>query len=70
MTAVIIVAVVIGVVTLTVAGYVRVHASPEAQYRRELRGIRRIRRQTRAGDPNSTSIGPNSDAFYGSTQLN
>ena len=53
---------IVGVVVLR-----RVTGSPEQRYRRELRGIRRIRRGNRAGDPDATSIGVNSDAFYGSS---
>jgi len=57
-------------VVLLIAGVVvlrRVTGSPKQRYRRELRGIRRIRRGNRAGDPDSTSIGVNFDAFYGSS---
>ena len=41
-------------------------ASPQQRYGRDLRSIRRIGRGTRAGDPNSTTIDVNSDAFHGS----
>jgi hypothetical protein len=35
----------------------RVSRSPKGRYRREVRGIRRLRRGTRAGDPHKTAIG-------------
>jgi len=56
---------VILVITALLIVVFRMHASPKGQYRRELRGIRRIRKGTRAGDPNATTIGVNSDVRAG-----
>jgi hypothetical protein len=64
----VVVVVVLVVILVTAAGLLlrSIAASPKRRYGRDLRSIRRIRRGNRAGDPNSTSIGVNSDAFHGS----
>ncbi len=68
MDAVIVVVVVLVIVFVIAAVLLlrSIGASPKRHYRRHLKGIRRIRRGTRAGDPNATTIGVNSDALYGS----
>jgi type II secretory pathway pseudopilin PulG len=65
MNAVAIVVVVVVVVSLIAAVVLlrSIGASPKARYRRELRGIRRIRRGTRGMDPNATTIEPTSGTF-------
>jgi hypothetical protein len=55
------------VVILVITGLVmlvrRVYASPGQRYRRELRGIRRIRQGIRGGDPHATQIDPTPGTF-------
>jgi hypothetical protein len=63
--AVVISLVVVILLSVAITLVVRRNASPAARYRRELRGIRRIRKGIRAGDPNATSIGENNDARIG-----
>ena len=53
------------VITAVITGVLRLNASPKNRYRRELRGIRRIRKGIHPGDPNATTIGVNSDARAG-----
>jgi hypothetical protein len=68
MTALIIIAVVLAVIVaavLTLAIVGRRQDTPAEQYRRNLRGILRIRGRIRGGDPHATQIGPNRDAVIG-----
>jgi hypothetical protein len=65
----VVVAVVVVVIMVVIASVLllrNISASPKRRYGRDLRSIRRIRGGNRAGDPNSTSIGVNTDAFHGS----
>ena len=68
MSAVVVVVVLLVVIFVSAAVLLlrSIGASPKQQYRRHLRSIRRIRKDIRAGDPNATTIGVNSDAYYGS----
>ena len=68
MSAVVVVVVLLVVIFVSAAVLLlrSIGASPKQQYPRDLRSIRRIRKDTRAGDPNTTTIGVNSDAYYGS----
>jgi uncharacterized protein HemY len=65
---VVVVVLVLLLIVVTATGLLlrSITASPKQEYRRNLKGIRRIRKGFRAGDPNSTSIDVNSDAFHGS----
>jgi hypothetical protein len=64
---VVVVLLVVIVVSATVLLLRSIGASPKQQYRRHLRGIRRIRKDIRAGAPNSTTIGVNRDAWAGAS---